>query len=98
MAQDVSWTRRPPCGRLRRSGPQGPHRVDLMARRPAVVLYEDARGRVVPFGLHRLIVACVADRTLNHAWALEDRIRRNPRNGNARFLQTCRSVTDGLLW
>lgn len=54
------------------------------------VLYEDQRGPRKGFGLHELLVNCVADRTGKDRHALGGRLAAIPLKGNAKLLERCK--------
>ncbi|MFO0603810.1 MAG: hypothetical protein U0324_11585 [Polyangiales bacterium] len=54
------------------------------------LLYEDSAGERAEFGLHDLVVCCVADRLGCEPWALKDRLRGYPKNGNSKVWTACR--------
>ena len=55
----------------------------------AFILYEDQRGPVTGFGLHKLVLACIAD-DLNVEWyTLEKIVEGRPMKGVSKVLQSC---------
>ncbi|PRP95066.1 hypothetical protein [Enhygromyxa salina] len=60
-----------------------------MSSRSIPIFYEDDRGPVKEFGLHELIVACVADEWRQDWWALRDRFDAIPLKGAAKLLRAC---------
>jgi hypothetical protein len=54
------------------------------------VLYEDSRGATRNFGLHGLVLACVADRIQVDRWALRTCVPCIPKNGDSNLLEACR--------
>ena len=61
-----------------------------MSRRPVPILYEDDRGEVREFGLHALIVACVADVWGSEHWQLRGHFTAIPKKGDSKLLAACR--------
>lgn len=61
------------------------------------VLYEDQRDDSVDFGLHRLLLRCVADgRTDITDWQLAKRISGAPKKSNSKVLQACQADLPSL--
>jgi hypothetical protein len=58
--------------------------------RPVRVYYEDSWGEAKQFGLHELLVACVADILDIAPWELKHEYEAWPTNGNAKLLAVCR--------
>ncbi|MGK4004965.1 hypothetical protein WMF31_20215 [Sorangium sp. So ce1036] len=56
----------------------------------AVILYEDQRGPEKEFGLHNLVVACVADDTGKDRFALRRELDGRPMKGVQNLLRSCR--------
>ncbi|KIG15736.1 hypothetical protein DB30_05306 [Enhygromyxa salina] len=66
-----------------------------MSNRSVPILYEDDRGPVKEFGLHELIVACVADEWGQDWWAVKGQFDAIPLKGAAKLLAACeRDVPD----
>jgi hypothetical protein len=59
----------------------------------AVILYEDARGPEKGFGLHALVLACVADELGAEMFSLAKRLDGRPLNGVTNLLQSCRRTS-----
>jgi hypothetical protein len=57
----------------------------------AVILYEDDRGPEKQFGLHRLVLACVADDLRVDTFTLTGKLDGRPMKGVANVLKSCRS-------
>ncbi len=60
--------------------------------RRVTVLYEDEsnKGQVKDFGLHALLLACLADERGDHSrWTLKRQVTANPRKGNDKLYDTC---------
>lgn len=57
----------------------------------AVILYEDKRGPEKEFGLHALVLSCVADAMGVNMFTLKDKLDGRPMNGVTNVLQSCRS-------
>lgn len=55
----------------------------------AVVLYEDERGPTTQFGLHELVLACVADDLNTERYLLQKIIECHPMKGVSKVLQSC---------
>lgn len=53
------------------------------------VLYEDRRGERKQFGLHELVVSCVADTLGTNRWVLQPQIRCLSLKGNSKLLGKC---------
>jgi hypothetical protein len=56
----------------------------------AVILYEDRRGPEKEFGLHNLVVACVADDTGEDRFSLRRKLDGRPMKGVQNLLRSCR--------
>ncbi|WP_437616211.1 hypothetical protein WMF20_20830 [Sorangium sp. So ce834] len=56
----------------------------------AVILYEDQRGPEKEFGLHNLLVACVADDAGEDRFALRRKLDGRPMKGVQNLLRSCR--------
>ena len=56
----------------------------------AVILYEDNRGAEKGFGLHALVVACVADDLDVETFTLTKKLDGRPMNGVANIVRSCR--------
>ncbi|MEP7122983.1 MAG: hypothetical protein ABJE95_18795 [Byssovorax sp.] len=56
----------------------------------AVILYEDNGGPVKGFGLHALVVACVADELGVEVFALAGKLDGRPMNGAANIVRSCK--------
>ncbi|WP_437682866.1 hypothetical protein [Sorangium sp. So ce131] len=56
----------------------------------AVMLYEDQRGPEKEFGLHNLVVACVADDAGEDFFALRRKLDGRPMKGVQNLLRSCR--------
>ena len=54
------------------------------------VLYEDQRGETRDFALHRLVMACVYDRTGGERHHVEALVEARPQKGDAKLRQACR--------
>ena len=57
----------------------------------ARVVYEDKGGPVHEFGLHKLVVACVAAKLGLEVWQVDRCLDSIPRNGNGNVVRACRS-------
>lgn len=68
-------------------------------RSDVLVLYEDsaAQGNVPEFGLHNLVVSCVADRLGQSPWSLHSRIDGRPLRSNTKLLAALGEGFDRLL-
>lgn len=55
----------------------------------AIILYEDQRGPVTGFGLHTLVLACIADDLNVERYALEKIVEGRPMKGVSKILQSC---------
>lgn len=66
------------------------------------IFYEDDWGQVKEFGLHELLVACVADETGADSWALRGRFEAIPKKGDSKLLAACRddvpNMPDALIF
>jgi len=56
----------------------------------AVILYEDQRGKEKEFGLHNLVVACVADDLGKDVFTLCRAFEAHPTKGVSNLLRSCR--------
>ena len=56
----------------------------------AVILYEDNRGAEKGFGLHALVLACVADELGVEMFTLARKLDGRPMNGVANLVRSCR--------
>ncbi|MDD5307214.1 MAG: hypothetical protein PHU25_07825 [Deltaproteobacteria bacterium] len=66
--------------------------------RGIVVLYEDRRGpNLKQFGLHELLVSCVADVLGQNCWSIAKRLNGRPLKNNNQVLAWCRSPKIDLL-
>jgi hypothetical protein len=61
-----------------------------MSGRPIPIFYEDSWGAAKEFGLHELIVSCVADLQNKDWWELKGRMEAVPMNGVNNLLAACR--------
>lgn len=60
-----------------------------MSGRPIPIFYEDDWGSVKEFGLHELLVACVADQLGQDWWSLRGRFDAIPKKGDSKLLAAC---------
>jgi hypothetical protein len=63
---------------------------------PVVILYEDQRGPTNGFGLHELVVSCVADHTGKARWAVKALLIAVPKKGDTKLLRACREEAAGF--
>lgn len=61
-----------------------------MSRRRIPIFYEDDRGSVKGFGLHELLVACIADHLDQDQTVLRERFEAIPKKGDSKLLAACR--------
>jgi len=54
-----------------------------------IVLYEDQRAQTTSFGLHELVVACVADRAALARHSVAERLKGIPKKGAGNLLKAC---------
>lgn len=59
-----------------------------------VPFYEDEWGATNQFGLHELIVSCIADETDQDRWILRNRFKAYPKKSDSKLLAFCR---DGVV-
>lgn len=67
-----------------------------MSRRRIPIFYEDDRGSVKGFGLHELLVACIADHLDQDQTVLRERFEAIPKKGDSK-LGSSRPSHDELL-
>lgn len=60
-----------------------------MSHRPFPIFYEDSWGQAKEFGLHELVVACVADNLDRDWWELKSRFEAIPKRGVNNLLSAC---------
>jgi hypothetical protein len=61
-----------------------------MSHSEVPIFYEDEWGATSQFGLHELIVSCVADETNQDRWLLRDRFKAHPKKSDSKLLASCR--------
>ena len=59
-----------------------------------VILYEDKRGPVREFGLHRFLTQCVFDVMNGHFYAISNMLQSHECNGDSKLLEKCRNEAD----
>lgn len=73
-----------------------------MSRQPLPIFYEDARGASKQFGLHELLVSCIADSWSREWWELRGYFDAIPKKGDANLLAACRddvcNMSDRLIF
>jgi hypothetical protein len=65
-----------------------------MSLRAVPILYEDERSDIKQFGLHELIVSCIADERGQDWWELREHFDAVPLKGDSKLLAACQDVSE----